>query len=156
MEYIWLIIIVAIILKNLGRLMDRYGSRGKLDFPREELPFDADELLLESTPSGEMYESETEYDLPEYPAARGGELTVIIGDSGNEGRQEGRQEGPAGKRRPAHDRDTGTRREIGGHCGVEEMFDGGIGQGEFIKGMVWSQILGPRGGIQASKRLRYR
>ncbi len=152
MEYIWLIIIVAIILKNLGRLTERYGSRGKIDFPREEPPFDAEDLLLESTSGGEPGESEPEPDLTAYPDGRGG-LVVVS----NVSRNEERQEGPPVRRRPEHGWDTDTGREPDyGRCGAAELFDGGISQREFIKGMVWSQILGPRGGIQASKRFRYR
>lgn len=151
MEYIWLIIIVAIILKNLGRLTERYGSRGKLDFPREEPPFDADELLLESTADGKPGESEPDPDLTAYPDGRGS-LAVVS----NVSRYEERQEGPPVRRRPERGRDTDTSREPDdGSCGLE-LFESGIGQREFIKGMVWSQILGPRGGIQASKRFRFR
>lgn len=151
MEYIWLIIIVAIILKNLGRLTERYGSRGKIDFPREEPPFDAEELLLESTSDGEPGGSGPEPHLTAYPDGQGN-LAVVSSVP----RYEGRQEGPPVRRRPERGRNTDTSREPDdGRCGLE-LFEGGIGQREFIKGMVWSQILGPRGGIQTSKRFRYR
>lgn len=152
MEYIWLIIMVAIILRSVGRLMERSGYRGKFELPRKELPYDEDDLFLESTPSGEPGESIPALILPEYPAARGG-VTV----AGNVSRYEGRQEETAVQRR--HDRggNIDACRELDdGRCGETELFEGGIGQREFIKGMVWSQILGPRGGIQASKRFRYR
>lgn len=152
MEYIWLIIMVAIILRSVGRLMERSGYRGKFELPRKELPCDEDDLLLESTPSGEPGESIPALSLPEYPAARGGDLTA----AGDVTMTVGMQKEPAGQRPPERGRNIDTCRELDdGLCGAE-LFAGGISQREFIKGMVWSQILGPRGGLQASKRLNHR
>lgn len=148
MEYIWLIIMVAIILRSVGRLMERSGYRGKFELPRKELPYDEDDLFLESTPSGEPGKSIPALSLPEYPAARGGDLTA----AGDGSRTAGVQKGPAGQRPPERGGNIDTCREPDdGLCGAE-LFGGGISQREFIKGMVWSQILGPRGGLQASKR----
>lgn len=151
MEYIWLIIMVVIILRSVGRLMERSGYRGKIEIPRKELPYGEDDLFLESTPAGEPGESKPELGLPEYPAGRGS-LAVVS----NVSRYEGRQEGPPVRIRPERGGNIDTRREHDGRCGAAELFDGGISQQEFIKGMVWSQILGPRGGIQASKRFNHR
>lgn len=152
MEYIWLIIIVVVILRSVGRLMERSGYRGKLELPRKELPYDEDDLFLESIPAGAPGQSGPELKLREFPAGRGGDLTV----AGDVPRTVGMQKEPAGQRPPGCGRNVGSRRELDGSCGAAELFDGGIGQREFIKGMVWSQILGPRGGIQASKRFKYR
>ncbi len=131
--------------------MKRSESRGKLDAPRAELPFDKEDFFLESSPVGEPGESGLGLNMPECPAGRGSGLTRVSNVSRTEGRQE-----PAGEHRPDHGGNVDSRREIHGRCGETELFDGGIGQREFMKGMVWSQILGPRGGIQASKRFRYR
>ncbi|MFX4263455.1 hypothetical protein ACOBQJ_14820 [Pelotomaculum propionicicum] len=154
MKYIWLIIMVVIILRSVGRLMERSGYRGKFELPRKELPYDEDDLFLESAPAGEPGEGGSEADLPGFPAGRGGggDLTA----AGDVPRTVGMLKEPAGQSPPERGRDVGSRRELDGRCGAAELFEGGISQREFIKGMVWSQILGPRGGIQASKRFKYR
>ncbi len=130
----------------------RVESRGTIDAPREDPPFDAEELFLESSPAREPGESGTGLNLPEEQAGRGGDLTKVSSDSG----YEGRQKKTARERISERGSNIDSCRELHGRCGGAELFDGGIGQREFIKGMVWSQILGPRGGIQASKRFRCR
>jgi hypothetical protein len=137
-KYIWLIIMLIIIVRSIVLQRKRTESRGTIDAPREDLSFDAEELYLESSPAREPGESGPGLSLPEYPAGRGG-----------------KQE-PAKECRAGRGSNIDSGQELRGRCGGPELFDGGIGQREFIKGMVWSQILGPRGGIQASKRFRYR
>ncbi|NLJ77620.1 MAG: hypothetical protein GX325_10275 [Peptococcaceae bacterium] len=39
--------------------------------------------------------------------------------------------------------------------GALQQLAGGLNRQEVIKGMVWYQILGPRGGLQANRRRRY-
>ena len=152
MKYIWLIIMLIMIVRSIVLQRKRVESRGTIDAPREDPPFDAEELFLESSPACEPGESGTELDLPEEQAGRGGDLTKVSNKPGSEGRREG----PVGERLSERGSNIDSCRELHGRCGGAELFDGGIGQREFIKGMVWSQILGPRGGIQASKRFRYR
>lgn len=152
MKYIWLVLMVIIILRSVELLMKRSESRGKFDAPRDDLPFNEEELLLESVPAGEPGESGPGLSLPEYPAMRGGDSTKVSNDSG----YKGRQVETAGERRPDCGNNIDCRQELHGRCDGAELFDGGISQREFIKGMVWSQILGPRGGIQANKRFKHR
>ncbi|NLI12413.1 MAG: hypothetical protein GX425_07270 [Peptococcaceae bacterium] len=152
MKYIWLVIMLMIIVRSIWLQRKRAASRGKLDAPREDLSFDAEDLFFESSPASEPCESGPELDLPEDPAGLGGDSTKVSNDSG----YEGKLEKPARERRPDRCGNMDSRREPHGRCGGTELFDGGIGQREFIKGMVWSQILSPRGGIQASKRFRHR
>ncbi len=152
MKYIWLIIMLIVIVRSIALQRKRAGYRGKLDAPRADLPFDEEDFFLESSPVGVPGESGPGLNMPECPAGRGGALTTVSDVS----RSEGRLEKSARERRPDCGKNIDSRQELHGCSGGTELFDGGIGQREFIKGMVWSQILGPRGGIQASKRFRYR
>lgn len=152
MKYIWLVLMGIIILRSVRLLMKRYESRGKSDAFLDELPFNSEDLFLESTPAGEPGESGPGLNLPEYPASRGGELTTVSNDSGHKGRQVK----PAGERRAGRGKNIDSLQELYGRCDGPELFDDGISQREFIKGMVWSQILGSRGGIQADKRFKHR
>ncbi|MBP7331402.1 MAG: hypothetical protein BWY65_01556 [Firmicutes bacterium ADurb.Bin373] len=185
MEYLWLAILVAIILRAfgrqpIGRQPGRYKPRGKFDVPREGLPYNEKEMPYAEKemppagfPAGEPGERRREFNVPPDPARRGGDLTHAGAEYGYAGRRQSpagvrrsgrsgnltkelsygsRQEGPAGERRQS----TGPSRELNRRRSGEELFEDGLGRQEVIKGMVWSQILGPRGGIQASRRFRYR
>lgn len=66
---------------------------------------------------------------PEGPAARA-ETKASYG-------MEGHKESPARKRRQRSDR--------------EDPFSDMLGPGQVVKGMVWSQILGPRGGLRSKR-----
>jgi len=143
---------LIMIVRSIVLQRKRVESRGTIDAPGADLPFDEEDFFLESSPVGVPGESGPGLNMPECPAGRGGALTTVS----NVSRSEGRPEKPARERRPDCGKNIDSRREIHGRSGGTELFDGGIGQREFIKGMVWSQILGPRGGIQANKRFRYR
>ena len=180
MEYFWLIILAFIIFRAIAGQPRRYEPRGKYDVPREDFPYKEEEMLYaeeELLPAGlsagEPGERRQELNVPAGPAGRGGDLTHAGAESGYEGRRPGpsgvrrsgrggdltkrlsyesRQEGPAGERRQS----TGPRRELNRCRSGEELFEDGLSRQEVIKGIVWSQILGPRGGIQANRRFRYR
>lgn len=58
--------------------------------------------------------------------------------------------GVGGKTAAISDEPAGSARGSG-----YQLLAGGLTQHEVIKGMVWHQILGPRGGLQANRRRRY-
>ncbi len=185
MEYLWLAILVAIILRAfgrqpIGRQPGRYKPRGKFDVPREDLPYNEKEMPYaekELPPAGlsagEPGDRRREFNEPPVPARRGGDSTHAGAEYGYAGRRQGpigvrrsgrsveltkepsygsRREKPAGERRQS----TGPSRELDRRRSGEELFEDGLGRQEVIKGMVWFQILGARGGVQASRRYRYR
>lgn len=149
MEYIWLVFLLVIILRSVDLLMKRSDSRGKPGAPRDD---GAEDLFFESSPAAGQGESRLELNLPGYLTGRGGDLTTVSHDSG----YKERREEPAGERRSGQGDKVDSRRELPGRFGEAELFEGGISRKEFVKGMVWSQILGSRGGIQANKGFKHR
>lgn len=158
MENLWIIIIVALIIRSIvaksketGRRSDKLReemlrARRKHNVPREDPVFNEEGLVLESAPGFEPVENRPH---PEWEEGFAGPAVVIT--------KAGRQEIPGGERRPVPgDINTDSFRKYDDSRGGEDLFEDGISRQEFIKGMVWSQILGPRGGIQASRRFRYR
>jgi len=142
-KYIWLFFMLLIILRSIRLLVKRSESWGKPDAPRDESPFYQEDPYLESSPVGGPGEDEPELNLPEYPNGLGDDLTTVSAVSGYEGRPDELA------------RECRSDQELHGRYVGPELFDGKIYPGEFIKGMVWSQILDSRGGIQAKNRFKY-
>ncbi|MDD4334958.1 MAG: hypothetical protein PHY77_05050 [Desulfotomaculaceae bacterium] len=150
---------MIILFRAIGRQPRRYEPRGKYDVPREGLPYYEKEMPYNEN---EMLYAEEEmpYSEEELPpagtesgyAGRRQGPTVVRGNLNKESSHESRPEGPVRERR----QNTGSRQELHVICSDDELFADGLSRQEVIKGMVWSQVLGPRGGIQATRPSRYR
>ena len=102
MEYLWLAILVAIILRAfgrqpIGRQPGRYKPRGKFDVPREGLPYNEKEMPYAEKemppagfPAGEPGERRREFNVPPDPARRGGDLTHAGANTDMRGASEAR------------------------------------------------------------------
>lgn len=126
MKYIWLILILFIIVKSVRQLLNRSTPRDKHVGPREESSSGREDLFLNSSPVGEPGRNEPKLNTLEDPTRGSGDPTAISTN-------------------------ITTCREHHDPHGGAEPFDGIVCPGEFIKGFIWSQILGPRGGLQAKK-----
>ncbi|MCL6638489.1 MAG: hypothetical protein K6T80_02245 [Firmicutes bacterium] len=166
MKYIWLIFVLFLIVRAIWRIIENSRGRGRDvsgDLPREELP-----------PAGRLPARTGERRKPDLP----GYLTRRSGSPGAEtsaGPGQGAGPHPDGEPRPPG----GTVPEVQPADAVERHplpetacperpreHRGGPGQPrarrrdrgnalcpeDVLNGIVWSQILGPRGGLQAQKR----
>ncbi|OPY57414.1 MAG: hypothetical protein A4E55_01681 [Pelotomaculum sp. PtaU1.Bin035] len=127
MEYIWLLLIMFIIFRSIKILAKRSRIWAKPGGPRDGPPFKREEQFTERSPYGEPCENELVLNIPGYLAGSAGPTA-------------------------AGDNNVNTCQDLHGRHGGSELFDGIVCPGQFFKGMVWSQILGARGGLQAKKR----
>jgi len=126
MKYIWFLLILFIVIRSIRQLRKRSISWDKPDGPFEETACEREEILFDSSPVDEPGNNELMLDTPEYLTGESSEPTT-------------------------ENTDIAACREHQGRPDQSEPFDGIIRPGEFVKGFVWSQILGPRGGLQAKK-----
>ncbi len=171
MEYLWLVILVAIILKFIGRQpvgrqSRRYRPRGKFDLPRQNLPDNEEDVgyneeempyAQKEIPYGRKESPPDNWSSCE-PAERWREADIQVGQVGRddglihaaaESGFAGNPQVPAAIGGPR----SGKHVEPEESCSNNELFADGLNEQELIKGVVWSQILGSRAGIQGARRL---
>jgi len=152
MKYIWLFIMVLVVLRSIRLLVKRSRSWGKPDAPWDDLSFNPEDMFPGSSPVGEPGENKPGLNLPEYPTRQSDDTSAGGAIAGYEGMPE--ELTNTKECRLDQDNKMNTCREHHVRHGGAELYDGMVCPGEFFKGMVWSQILGSRGGLQAKKRFK--
>jgi|GEM_PF-1298362 len=169
MEFFWLLIFMVIVFRVLRLLSERYGNGGKFEGPWGG-PFPGGERPWKRAPNDEKNESRPKLNIPEYLTRRSGEpaageiapggekpqpavledVTVVIKPAAVEKKEPlPLEEHLAGKAVlpgcPRDEQGGAAPREHRRRAGAGPL-DGLVCPGEMIKGVVWSEILGPRGG----------
>lgn len=179
MENLWLLLLVIVIFRSIWRLMERSRAQGGFDGPWGGPPSGGKEdLPWKRAPKGEEREHRPKLNIPEYLTRRSGDPAA--GDAASKEKVKPRpaveesvtviEKTDAGKKpekrlREGPLEDTaalpGCLREDQGELaprerhrrrGDESLPGDIICPEEVIKGIVWSQILGPRGGLRAKRR----
>ena len=172
MKTIWIIILLVILVRSIWRRMERTGTPGQYEEPAGTAPSDLEEPPLESVPGDG---GRRKLNLPDYITGRGGGPVAPV----EEGEPQAVAEGAAIARRSVEAEQPGslarelrieaedclplpenlpeqTRvcapRERRKRHGGGDYFINISGPGQVLKGVVWAEILGPRGGIQAKRR----
>lgn len=178
MKYIWLLFMIIIVFRMIWRLAERSRAQGKLDGPWGGPSSGQGDLPWKRAPKGEEREYRPQLNIPEYLTRRGGDTTA--GDTASKEKEKPRpaiEDGTAviektdrGKKPEKclredllgdtavlsqcsrEDQKEAAPRERNRHRGEADLFDDMICPGEVMKGIIWSQILGPRGGLRAKRR----
>lgn len=175
MKYIWLLFMVIIIFRMIWR---RSRAQGKFDGSWGSQSPGQKDLPWKRSPKGEERDFRPKLNLPEYLTRRSDGTATGDADSKEEGKpRPAVEDGATGvgkqdwKKKPEktlreersgdtavlprcslEDQKEAAPRERHGWQGDSDLFDDVICPGEVIKGIVWSQILGPRGGHRAKRR----
>lgn len=178
MKYIWLLFMMIIVFRVIWRLSERSRAQGKFDGPWGGPPSGQKDLPRNRAPKGEENEYRPKLNIPEYLTRRSSDPVAGDAVSKGEGKLRPTVEdgtaaivktdwGKTSEKRLSEDHlgDTAVlsqcsredqqeaaHRERNRHRGEVDQFDDMICPGEVIKGVVWSQILGPRGGLHAKRR----
>lgn len=166
MKYVWAIFILAVILKSVWRLVERARAQGNYGDARAGLPSRQGDQPWGGAAKGEaarrgsppadapapvLEEKLRSARMDGAPTGAEPGWERQLEKSFREGRLR-ENEGAAAAACPGEDQaGTAARRRQKRH-GDADMFDDLICPGEMIRGVVWSEILGPRGGLRAKKR----
>lgn len=175
MKYIWLLFMMIIVVRMILHLSERSRAQGKFDGPWGGPPSGQKDLPQKRAPKGEESEFKPKLNIPEYLTRRNGDPAA--GDAVSKKQEEPWSDVEAGAavigkidrgKKPEErlmevgdtavlsqcsreDQKEAAHRERNRRCGEVDLFDDMFCPGEVIKGVVWSQILGPRGGLHAKR-----
>lgn len=172
MKTIWIIILLVILVRSIWRRMERTGAPDRYEEPAGTTPSDLEEPPLESVPEDG---GRRKLNLPDYITGRGSgpvapveeDETPAVAERAAMSRPPVEAERPGSLARelrlevedclplpenlPNQTR-VCTPRERRKRRGGGDYFIDISGPGQVLKGVVWAEILGPRGGIQAKRR----
>lgn len=178
MKYIWLLFLMIIVFRMLWRLAERSRTQGGFDGSWGGPSSGQGELPRKSSPKVEEREYKPKLNIPEYLTRRSGDPAAgskvskepekprsDVEGGAAMAEKPGKKEKPGKRRREDHLEDTAVlsqcskedqkeaaHRERNRHRGEVDLPEDMICPGEVMKGIIWSQILGPRGGLRANRR----
>ncbi|MCL6634754.1 MAG: hypothetical protein K6T29_03165 [Peptococcaceae bacterium] len=173
MEYIWIIVIFVVVFKMLWRLVERFRDPGGLDGPWGGPLPGRDGFPRRRDPAGEQGASRPKLNIPEYLTRRSGspaagetapepavEGAVKVAAKHTAAKEAGRGFGGECRAEPAvlpgcprGELGEDTPRQHAGRHRKAGLFNGEVGPGCLLEGVVWSEILGPRGGLRARRAM---
>lgn len=142
MKYIWLLFMLIIIVRGIRRAQ-RFRTRETPEQFGDTMIFNQEENFPDR-PAEKRYE----LSLPGNFAGPSSEQVTVSAASGSKDSPEHL----TGNGQSDHGNDFTTCRDRQESGGEIEINDGNVHPRDFIKGMIWFQILGPRGGIKSRKR----
>jgi len=180
MKYIWLIFMVFVIGRTVWRLWARARGRGGPE-GTGGYPYPCptpEDLPAGNEPGAEPEQPHRKLNIPEYLTRRSDDVAAVTPVPPREKPAAGVEGGLDAAAQPGRDvqplqpapreysssepaavpgstRAAGAahvRREPRRRCDQAETANDLICPGEYLKGMAWSQILGPRGGLRTRKR----